>query len=377
MANSDNATAATHTPGTHPDLAPPATAVGVKGWLIRNLFSSPANTLLTFVAAYLIYICVPPVIDWAFISANWGGTTREECGGATREGACWGYIDFWKKLLFYGRYPADELWRVNLCGIVLAVSLVLMLIPRFPFKGWVGAFVLLIYPVFCFFILYGGLGLRIVETPLWGGLFLTLVIALTGITMSLPLGVVLALGRRSSMPVVKSVCIAFIELWRGVPLITVLFMSSVMFPLFMPEGVNFDKLLRALVGVMLFSSAYMAEVVRGGLQAIPKGQYEAAQALGLSYWRMMVLIILPQALKIVIPGIVNTFIGLFKDTTLVLIIGLLDFLGSAQAAATNPDWLGFSIEGYVFVAFVFWVCCFSMSRYSQHLEDKLHTGHKR
>jgi general L-amino acid transport system permease protein len=179
------------------------------------------------------------------------------------------------------------------------------------------------------------------------------------------------------MPVVKSLCVVFIELWRGVPLITVLFMASVMFPLFMPEGVNFDKLVRALVGVMLFSAAYMAEVVRGGLQAIPKGQYEAAAALGLGYWRMMGLVILPQALKLVIPGIVNTFIGLFKDTTLVLIIGLFDFLGMAQLVATNPDWLGFYVEGYVFVGVGFWVFCFGMSRYSAYLEDKLHTGHRR
>ncbi len=214
-----------------------------------------------------------------------------------------------------------------------------------------------------------------IETPLWGGLFLTLVIAITGIVASLPLGIVLALGRRSTMPIIRAVCVGFIEFWRGVPLITVLFMSSVMFPLFMPEGMTFDKLLRALIGVMIFSAAYMAEVVRGGLQAIPKGQYEAAQALGLSYPKMMGFIVLPQALKLVIPGIVNTFIGLFKDTTLVLIIGLFDFLGMAQLAATNPNWLGFAIEGYVFTGFGFWLFCFTMSRYSQYLERKLHTGH--
>jgi len=214
-----------------------------------------------------------------------------------------------------------------------------------------------------------------IETPLWGGLFLTLVIGVVGIVGSLPIGIVLALGRRSDMPIVRSLCVAFIELWRGVPLITVLFMASVMFPLFLPEGMNFDKLIRALIGVLLFSAAYMAEVVRGGLQAIPKGQYEAAEALGLSYWKSMSLIILPQALKLVIPGIVNTFIGLFKDTTLVLIIGLFDFLGMVQLAGTNPKWLGFAIEGYVFSAFGFWIFCFSMSRYSQHLEKKLHTGH--
>ena len=194
---------------------------------------------------------------------------------------------------------------------------------------------------------------------------------------SLPIGIVLALGRRSKMPIIRAICVAFIELWRGVPLITVLFMASVMFPLFMPEGVNFDKLLRALIGVAMFSAAYMAEVVRGGLQAIPKGQYEAAQALGLSYPKVMGFIVLPQALKLVIPGIVNTFIGLFKDTTLVLIIGLFDLLGVVQLAATNPDWLGFAVEGYVVAAVGFWIFCFAMSRYSMYMERKLETGHKR
>ena len=224
---------------------------------------------------------------------------------------------------------------------------------------------------------FGGIRSAIppVETPLWGGLFLTLVIGIVGVVGSLPIGIVLALGRRSSMPIVRSLCVAFIELWRGVSLITVLFMASVMFPLFLPEGMNFDKLIRALIGVLLFSAAYMAEVVRGGLQAIPRGQYEAAEALGLSYGKSMSLIILPQALKLVIPGIVNTFIGLFKDTTLVLIIGLFDLLGMVQLAGTNPKWLGFANEGYVFAAFGFWIFCFSMSRYSQHLEKKLHTGH--
>jgi general L-amino acid transport system permease protein len=198
-----------------------------------------------------------------------------------------------------------------------------------------------------------------------------------GIVASLPVGIVLALGRRSQMPIVKSVCVIYIEFWRGVPLITVLFMSSVMLPLFFPEGTDFDKLLRAMIGIIMFQSAYMAEVVRGGLQAIPKGQYEAAAALGLSYWKSMSLIILPQALKLVIPGIVNTFIALFKDTTLVLIIGLFDLLAIIQQANSDSSWLGFDTEGYVFAASIFWVFCFSMSRYSIALEAKLHTGHKR
>ncbi len=220
-------------------------------------------------------------------------------------------------------------------------------------------------------------GLTYVETPIWGGLLVTLVIAISGIAASLPLGIVLALGRRSDMPIVRFCSVVFIEFWRGVPLITVLFMSSVLLPLFLPEGVTFDKLMRALIGVALFSSAYMAEVVRGGLQAIGKGQYEAADAVGLAFWQKMQLIILPQALKLVIPGIVNTFIGLFKDTTLVLIIGLFDFLGQIQSSFTDPTWSTpvTSVTAYFFAAMTYWVFCFSMSRYSIYTEKRLYTGH--
>ncbi len=205
---------------------------------------------------------------------------------------------------------------------------------------------------------------------------LTLIIAAVGIVAALPIGTLLALGRRSEMPIVRSLCITYIEFWRGVPLITVLFMASVMLPLFLPEGTYFNKLLRAMIGIVMFESAYMAEVVRGGLQAIPKGQYEAAAALGLNYWKMMGLIILPQALRLVIPGIVNTFIALFKDTTLILIIGLFDLLATVEAAFRDPNWLGYAVEGYVFAALVFWVFCFGMSRYSQALERRFQVGHK-
>ena len=368
-------TSQTYTPGAHPSLPPPSTSVGVIGWLRANLFSSPSNTLLTVVAVYLLYMLIPPVAQWAFILADWSGDSREAC---TSGGACWVFIKARFAQFMYGFYPATERWRVDTAGIILLVCLIWLLTPRLPAKKWVGIFTLLIYPFIVFFLLAGGaFGLESVETSLWGGLMLTLVIALVGITASLPLGILLALGRRSNMPLVRAICVVFIEFWRGVPLITVLFMASVMLPLFLPEGVNFDKLLRALIGIMLFSAAYMAEVVRGGLQAIPKGQYEAAAALGLGYWKMMGLIILPQALKLVIPGIVNTFIGLFKDTTLVLIIGLFDFLGIIQAAATDPNWLGYAVEGYVFAAAVYWAFCFGMSRYSMRLEKKLATGHKR
>lgn len=237
---------------------------------------------------------------------------------------------------------------------------------------------LIIYPIMAYVLLHGGFfGLPVVETSKWGGLTLTLVLSLVGIVASLPLGILLALGRRSELPIIRSLCIAFIELWRGVPLITVLFMASVMLPLFLPEGTNFDKLLRALIGITLFEAAYLAEVVRSGLQAIPKGQYEAAKALGLNYWQSTGLIILPQALKMVIPGIVNTFISLFKDTSLVMIIGLFDLLNIVQIAAADPIWLGSQVEGFVFAAIVYWIFCFGMSRYSQYLERQLNTGHKR
>jgi general L-amino acid transport system permease protein len=366
-------------PGTHPDLDPPASLVGVRGWLMQNIFSTPMNMAISAVCLYLLYIIIPPMVSWLVLDATWG-SVRTDCAAesGTREGACWPFIVFWSKQLMYGRYPDTELWRINLSYAIFTVSMITLFIPSFRYKHWVGVFLLFIFPVICFYLYAGGsFGLIMVETPVWGGFFLTLVIAFTGIVASLPLGVVLALGRQSDMPIVKSLCVCFIELVRGVPLITVLFMSSVMFPLFMPEGLHFDKLVRALVGVTLFSAAYMAEVVRGGMQAIPRGQYEGAQAMGLGYWRMMILVILPQALKLVIPAIVSSFIGLFKDSTLVLVIGLFDFLGMAQLVATNTDWLGFTIEGYVVVAFGFWICCFSMSRYSMSLEEKLNTGHKR
>ena len=251
-----------------------------------------------------------------------------------------------------------------------------VLFDNVPHRRW-GLIYACLFPVIAFFLLMGGFGLEEVSTEKLGGLLLTIVISLTGIVGSLPIGIVLALGRRSTMPVIRLLCVIFIEFIRGVPLITILFMGSTMFPLFMPEGVNPDKLLRALIAVTLFSSAYMAEVVRGGLQAIPKGQYEGAMALGLGYWRMMYLIILPQALRIVIPGIVSNFIGLFKDTSLVSIIGLFDLLSVAKTAVTDTKWLALAPETYAFIAAIYFVFCFGMARYSIWLEEKLYTGHKR
>ncbi len=369
-----------------PRLPAPISTTGVIGWMRQNLFSSIGNTVLTVIGILIAYSLIAPLIQFAFIDAVWSGDNREAClpqdGG--HSGACWAYVEAYFPQFIYGRYPTEEIWRVNIVYFLFAVLLVPLAIPSAPFKKINAILFLVVFPIIAYFLLTGlvigdAVILPIVETAVWGGLLVTLVIAVTGIVASLPLGIALALGRRSRMPIIKLVSVIFIEFWRGVPLITVLFMSSVMLPLFLPEGVTFDKLLRVLIGVTLFSAAYKAEVVRGGLQAIPKGQYEGAMALGLRFWPMMYLIILPQALKLVIPGIVNTFIGLFKDTTLVLIVGMFDLLGQIQSSFTDPTWSTPSTghTGYLFAAVVFWTFCFGMSRYSIFMEKKLHTGHKR
>ena len=443
---------------------PPLRQSGVTKWIWDNILASMTDftsapaaigslvmIILTLGTAWLAYAFIEFVVSFGFINGVWTGDDREACateqqGGILPNdwfGACWAYVGAYMGQFIYGRYPIDELWRVNILFFLFIVGLVPMLIPSAPYKGANIVFMAIIFPLLALILLTGGAfefepyligsggigyaaeyvvfslviaglaaawaratagepvpaaktalivmaaigvvlavlgadyGLEHVETDLWGGLLMTLVIAVTGIAVSLPIGIVLALGRRSDMPVVRAVSIVFIEFWRGVPLITVLFMSSVMLPLFLPADVTFDKLLRALIGVALFSAAYMAEVVRGGLQAIPKGQYEGAMAVGLTYWQSMRMIILPQALKLVIPGIVNTFIGLFKDTTLVLIIGLFDFLGVIQSSFTDSHWATpvQSLTAYLFAAFVYWIFCFAMSRYSIYTERRLHTGH--
>ncbi len=357
-----------------PDLPPPANTAGVVGWLRKNLFNSPLNSVLTLILGYFAIYVIWHIVNWAFIDADWVGTTRDAC---TRDGACWVFISVRWQQYMYGFYPTAELWRPRLFYATLAILIVAVAYEKTPKRLWIGVFMIFIYPVLMAYLLYGGVfGLEVVDTHKWGGLLITMIIALIGIVASLPIGIVLALGRRSKMPVIRSLSTIYIEVWRGVPLITVLFMASVMLPLFMSHGTETDKLVRALIGVVMFSAAYMAEVIRGGLQAMPKGQYEAADALGLSYWKKTCLIILPQALKITIPSIVNTFIGLFKDTSLVQIIGMFDVLGIGQSANTDPDWLGFSTESYVFVALVFWVFCFAMSRYSIWLENRFNTDHR-
>ncbi len=352
-----------------PQRAAPATTVGVIGWLRTNLFSSWFNSLVTLIAIYIAWVVITGLIDWAFISAHVSGTDRFAC---TSDGACWAWLDQRIQQFLYGFYPADQTWRVNLAVVLLIPALAPWLFDNVPGTRYLRWFSVA-YPVIATILLAGGLGLEVVPTNKFGGFMLNLTVGLAGIVLSLPFGIVLALGRQSRLPIIRIFSVVFIESVRGVPLITLLFVSNIILPIFLPPDFALDAVIRVIVMVTAFASAYMAEVIRGGLQAIPKGQYEAAQAMGLGYWQMMRLIILPQALKISIPGIVNTFIGLFKDTTLVIIIGLFDILGIANAMVSNPDWLGLSSETYVVVALFFFTVCFSMSRYSIHLERKLDT----
>jgi len=362
-----------------PSERPPRSTVGPIGWLRANLFSSWSNTLLTLIGLAIVYYAATGIIEWGLTRAIFWGADGAAC---TREGAgaCWPYVAAKFGQFMYGRYPDAERWRVDLVYGLALVGLIPLMIPQLPGKFWNSVYVFVIFPVIAFFLLLGGaFGLAPVDTALWGGLLVTLVVSTVGITGSFPIGIMLALGRRSRMPIVRWVSVGFIEFVRGVPLITVLFMASVMLPLFLPPGVTFDKLLRALIGVALFEAAYLAETVRGGLQAIPRGQFEAADALGLSYTKKMGLIVLPQALKLVVPGIVGNFIGLFKNTSLVLIIGLFDLLGIIQLNNTDSKWISPStpMTGYVFAAAVFWVFCFGMSRYSQMIERRLAAGDRR
>ncbi len=352
-----------------PHRSAPATTVGVIGWIRANLFGSWFNSLVTLAVIYVVWVVLSSLIDWAFISSHVSGENRFAC---TTDGACWAWLDQRIQQFLYGFYPTGKTWRINLAFVLLFPALAPWLFDNVPGARYLRWFSVA-YPVIATILLAGGLGLTVVTTDKFGGFMLNLTVGLAGIVLSLPFGIVLALGRQSRLPIIRILSIIFIEAVRGVPLITLLFVSNIILPIFLPPNVALDSVIRVIVMVTAFASAYMAEVIRGGLQAIPKGQYEAAQAVGLSYWKMMRLIILPQALKISIPGIVNTFIGLFKDTTLVIIIGLFDILGIANAMVSNPDWLGLSSETYVVVALFFFTVCFSMSRYSIHLERKLDT----
>jgi general L-amino acid transport system permease protein len=358
-----------------PALPPPVGTTGPVGWLRQNLFYNLTNSVMTLVVVWLLWMLVSSSSGWFVFDAVVQAGSKQECL-EINSGACWAVIGKRIEQFMFGFYPETERWRPLLCFFLLFVAIGPLLMPKFPARRqmfWFTAF----YPVLTAILLLGGVfGLPPVKTALFGGFMLTLIVGVTGIAASLPLGILLALGRQSRLLAVRTLSIMFIEFMRGVPLITLLFVASTMLNYFLPPGTHFDLLLRVLIMVTFFSAAYVAEVIRGGLQAIPAGQYEAAQAIGLDYWQTTRLVTLPQALKISIPGIVNTFIGLYKDTTLVIVIGLLDPLGIGRAALADSNWNGLSNEIYLFVALFFFVSCFAMSRYSLWLEKRLATENR-
>jgi len=421
-------------------LPPPKLARGPIAWMRENLFSGPVNTILTLIVLYLLYVMIPPIVRFMITDAVWTGTDRSVCREdmvGHPVGACWAFV--WDKINFftYGSYPAAERWRVNVFFVLFAIGVGWLLWLRAPRRDLGAAYFFWVFPVASYILLTGGnadfglrfwtifavasailigvlvaaarmlnasvrtalivgigivavigltlgaidwdFGLLPVPSALWGGILVTLIVATVGIVFSLPFGILLALGRRSRLPILRLASVIFIEFVRGVPLITVLIMANTMLPLFLPPDTSVDRLLRPLVGTAFFASAYMAEVVRGGLQAMPKGQYEGAMSLGLNYPQMMVLIILPQALRIVIPGIVNTFIGLFKDTSLVSVVGIFDLIKTIEASRIDPNWAAptISYTGYAFAALFYFVFCWGMSRYSIGVERRLAAGQKR
>jgi general L-amino acid transport system permease protein len=385
-----------------PKLPAPNRTTGVVYWLQTNLFSSVSNTILTILTALFLIWLVPLIYNFFIGRAVFTGT-MDDCR-AESFGACWVFITSRASFMLYGFYPVDEYWkaatlalenpswlqqflytamqywRPNLVFLLAIVLVIPLLMPKAPYKVANLIAVFVVFPIVAVILLVGGIfGLPRAPTETWGGLLLTLVLSVVGIVGSFPLGILLALGRRSNLPIIKTLCILTIELWRAVPLITVLFMASVMLPLFVPQGVTFDKVVRAMIAITIFQGAYMAETIRGGLQAMPRGQFEAASALGLNYWKSMIFIILPQALKYVIPGIVGNLISLVKDTSLVSIIGLFDLLNAINAAGSDTEWASptKSFTGYAFAIMIFFVLCFALSRYAKYMEDRLNTGHKR
>ena len=432
-----------------PARAAPLSETTILGWMRLNLFSSVFNSILTIITLYIIYLSVKGLWVWGVSDAVWIADTRRECFSISVNGACWAGVIAWLDNIFYGRYPREELWRINLGLLLLFIWMIPLWLPRVKAKVFIGVSTVFLYPFLAGYLFAGGtkdifmqimvsaailcliantlhstlgvfkgsslpeflirllgmgdapdkkqrniilgiLGVCFiliffwqiswevgnVSWTKWGGLFLTMVIAGIGIASALPGGILLALGRRSSLPAVRIICTAFIELFRSVPLITVLFMATTMFPLFMPEGFVLNKLTQVIIAVCLFNACYMAEIVRAGLQAIPKGQFEGAHTIGLGYWGTTSLIIMPQALKHMIPNIVGTFIGLLKDTTLVSIIGLFDILSMLRAISKDTPWLGLHKEPLLFGAMLFFILCFAMSKYSRYMEAKLSTSHK-
>ena len=341
----------------------------------KNINTSTFNAFLTLLILFLILKAIPPSLSWMILDANISGDSKDACTGS---GACWTYIKVWFRRFMYGMYPNEQHWRINTAFLLVIGLGTFGLFATEKMKKFLALYYVVIYPILAFLIIYylisgGYFGLEWIETGAWGGLSLTFIVSFFCLIFCFPLGMLLALGRRSSLPAVRYISIGYIEFWRGVPLITVLFMSSVMFPMFLPEDFFMDKLVRVIIAITLFEGAYCAEVIRGGLQSLPRGQYDAAKSLGMGYWKMHIFVILPQALKLVIPGICNTFLALVKDTPLIFVVGLAELAGMLALAKTNPKWLGFAMEGYIFASIIFWIICYAMSKYSYNLEEKYKT----
>lgn len=354
----------------------PVRTEGTGPWLKRNLFSNLPSTIATVILIGLVAWYLPQLISWALLKAVFA-PSFEQCQAARGVGACWGVVTEKYRLILFGRYPYEDQWRPLIATAAMVAALVISCVRVF-WKPWLGLMWGVVLAGF-FGLMHGGFaGMAVVTTDRWGGLPLTVLLATLSIVLAFPLAVMVALGRRSKMPAIKTICVLYVELIRGVPLISVLFMASFMFPLFMPPGTSIDVLLRVLVGITLFAGAYMAEIVRGGLQAIPKGQQEAADTLGLSHWQAQRKIILPQALALVVPGIMNNFIAIFKDTSLVTIVSLYELTGAMSLALnSDADWRPFKIEAYIFIAVIYFIFCFSMSRYSLWIEKRLSVSKNR
>lgn len=353
----------------------PHARAGALAWVRKHLFPNWGSSLLTLAIAALLALVLPPLFDWAVLYAV-PTADNAACRAAHPQGACWGVVAEKGRLILFGRYTYEDQWRALLASFLL----VLLLVASGLRACWRPALALawvVVFGIFYVLMRGGWFGLEEVGTDRWGGLPLTLLLATVSLVIAFPLAVLVALGRSSRLPAIRTLCTVYVELVRGVPLITVLFMASFILPLFMPAGSVIDVLVRVLVGMTLFFTAYLAEVVRGGLQALPKGQIEAAQSLGLGYWQTQRKIVLPQALRMVVPAIVNTFIGGFKETSLVTIVSLYDLTGAVQLALGDADWRKFFLEGQLFVAAIYFIACFSMSRYSRWLEGHLFTGTRR
>lgn len=354
-----------------PDSPPPTPQTGIAFWVRKHFFNDIRNSVLTIVGLMFLAFLLPTLFNWLLWDAVFVGDAQT-CRAA--DGACWSFVRAQFKLFMIGSYPIDLAWRPLLAFALLIALFIVTAKGSFKSSRLVGLWLFLPVPVY--WLVGGGFGLESVDTSKWGGLMLTLVLSVAGILVSVPFGILLALGRRSEIPWIKMLCVSFIEVVRGVPLVTILFMATIMLPLFLPSSMDLGILYRVQIGVILFSSAYIAEVVRGGLQGVSRGQFEAAASLGLKNWQITLLIILPQALKKVLPPLIGRCIALLKDTSLVIVVGLLDFLGIAKAASQDSTWLGFDAEAFVFCALIYWLLCFSMSRYGRSLEKRGYGGHR-